>query len=79
MTPLQVFYYVFCTEEMVYAELWRRDHDRKLAKEQEELIERARKNEDRNKVLGWQRDENERTRQQKAQEILEEKRMLVKT
>lgn len=62
---------------MVYAELWKRDHDRKLIKEQEELIERARKNEDRNRVLGWQKEENERARQQKAQEILAEKRMLV--
>jgi len=50
---------------------------RKAQKEQEEIEERRRKNEERNVVLGWQKEENSRVRQTEAERIEAEKRMLV--
>jgi len=62
---------------MIYAELWKRDMMRKYQKEQEEILERERKNAERNVVLGWQKEENERVRQGEAQVKQAEKQMLV--
>ena len=50
---------------------------RKAQKEQEEIEEKRRKNEERNVVLGWQKGENARVRQSEAERIEAEKRMLV--
>jgi len=63
-------------EDMVYAELWKRDMMRKAQKEQEEVVERKRKNEERNVVLGWQKEENEKVRYSEAERVEAEKRML---
>jgi len=63
-------------EDMIYAELWKRDMMRKYQKEQEEILERERKNAERNVVLGWQKEENERVRQGEAQVKQAEKQML---
>jgi len=63
-------------EDMIYAELWKRDMMRKAQKEQEEVVDRKRKNEERNVVLGWQKEENEKVRHSEAERVEAEKRML---
>jgi len=62
---------------MIYAELWKRDMLRKSQKEREEIEERRRKNEERNVVLGWQKEENSKIRQLELARIEAEKQMLV--
>jgi len=61
---------------MIYAELWKRDMLRKAQKEQEEIVERKRKNDERNVVLDWQKEENEKIRQAEAERVEAEKTML---
>jgi len=63
-------------EDMIYAELWKRDMLRKSQKEREEIEERRRKNEERNVVLGWQKEENSKIRQLELARIEAEKQML---
>jgi len=63
-------------EDMIYAELWKRDMLRKAQKEQEEIEDKRRKNQERNVVLGWQKEENTKVRQSEQERIEAEKRML---
>ncbi len=62
---------------MIYAELWKRDMMRKEQKEREEIEEKKKKNVERNQVLGWQKNANERTREEEQARIEAEKQMLV--
>lgn len=62
---------------MVYAELWKRDAARKAQKEQEEIEDRRRKNDDRNEVLRWQSAEISRSRLADIDKSEAEKKMLV--
>ena len=41
---------------MIYAELWKRDMQRKAQKEEEEIVERKRKNDERMNILEQERD-----------------------
>lgn len=65
-------------EDMIYAELWKRDMNRKELKELAELEEKKRMIIERNQVLAWQKDENERVRQDEASRVEAEKAMLVR-
>lgn len=62
---------------MIYAELWKRDAQRKEQKEIQELEQRKKMVEERNQVLGWQKGENERVRQDEVNRVEAEKAMLV--
>ena len=64
-------------EDMIYAELWKRDIQRKEAREREELLERQKRVEERNNVLGWQKQTNQHRKDQDKNQAESEKQMLV--
>ena len=62
---------------MIYAELSKRDMYRKEQREKHEVEDRILKNDERNQVLNWQKEEALRARQAELDRIEAEKRMLV--
>lgn len=63
-------------EDMIYAELWKRDIQRKEQREKEEIEERKRRVEERNNVLGWQKETNHARKQDEQSQQENEKNML---
>ena len=63
---------------MVYAELWKRDAERKEKREKDEIEARRKEQAERNDILNWQKNELDRRRQEQKNLADREKEMLVR-